>query len=352
MTRLFNRIQQIALLLILGLNMILSGCSGETPEAQKTPTSMPPPDLVGPGLDLPINSRDFLVGTAGLVPPHFPNSSEEDYQIFLHELPFTGELIGVYVDWAAPDLIESIQFADTYAEGLEPLVALGFNFNLVDETYFSRNLPEIRNTIRNVLSTFDLDHLAFGVEVNRLIPEASQAAFQDFVSAYRDIYDLVKFHSPDTKVFTIFQYENLKGAAYLTGLEFDPQWEILKLFEGKIDLVGLTIYPFLEYSSVNQIPADYYNEILEYSDLPIAITEMAWISEDVSIVQGSEEAQVTFLLDILEKTRDWDLEIMLYSFLFEPVGADLFESAALNKTNGEAKLIYDYWLSLVGLDLE
>jgi len=352
MTRSSNRLHAVGLISILGINMLLSGCSGESTPAPDLPTQTTPPELRNPGLNLPISSRDFLVGTAGLVPPNFPNSSAEDYQIYLNELPFTGELVGVYVDWAAPDVIEAIQFADTNPVGVEPLVALGFNFDLVDETYFSRHLPEIRNTIRDIFNTFELDYFAFGVEVNRLIPEANQETFLDFVNAYREVYDLVKFHSPDTKVFTIFQLENLKGAAYLTGLEFEPHWQVLELFEGKMDLVGLTIYPFLEYTSVDQIPFDYYDEIPGYINLPIAITEMAWISEDVSIIQGSEADQVAFLLDILDKTRGWDLEMMLYSFLYEPVGEDLFESAALNKSTGESKQIYDYWLSLVGLELK
>lgn len=47
------------------------------------------------------------------------------------------------MDWAAPDVIETIQFADSIAVGVEPLVALGFDFDLVDETCFSRHLPEI-----------------------------------------------------------------------------------------------------------------------------------------------------------------------------------------------------------------
>ena len=289
------------------------------------------------------------MGTAGVIPPNFPNSSDEDYHVFLEEVPNTGELLGAYMDWAASDVIETIQFVDTYLVSVEPLVALGFDFDQVDDTYFSRHLPEIRNTIRKVLDTYDLEYLAFGVEVNRLIPEVSEAAFLDFVNAYRDIYDLVKFKSPDTKVFTIFQLEYLKGAALLSGLEFESQWEVLDLFYGKLDLVGLTIYPFLEYPSVVEIPPDYYDEIPEYIDLPIAITEMAWISEDVSIVQGSEKDQVTFLLGVLESTRDWNLEMMLYSFLYEPQGVDLFESAALNTTEGKAKEIYNYWLALVAL---
>ena len=336
--------------------MLSASCSEPLkPSLEPTPiqgsgTSVQDPGPAAPGRNLPISTRNFLVGTAGVIPPNFPNSSEEDYLVFLDEVPHTGELLGAYMDWAASDVIETIQFVDTYAVGVEPLIALGFDFDLVDDTYFSRHLPEIRNTIREVLDTFDLEYLAFGVEVNRLIPEVSEAAFLDFVNAYRDIYDLVKFESPDTKVFTIFQLEYLKGAALLSGLEFDSHWEVQVLFEGKQDLVGLTVYPFLEYASAAEIPLDYFDDIPEYIDLPIAITEMAWLSEDVSIVQGSEGDQVTFLLGILESTQSWNLEMMLYSFLYEPQDVDLFESAALKTTEGDAKEIYYYWLSLAALE--
>ncbi len=341
MTKLFNK--QILLL----LTLIIAGCS---PASTPIPPTNPAPRPVIPELDLPIDSRNFLVGTAGLIPPHFPNSTAEDYQEYLAEVPYTGEVLGVYLDWSGLDVIESIEFADTYGEGLTPIVALGFDFEIIDDTYFSQNLPGIRNTIREVLGNFDLEYLAFGVEANRLIPEVSQAAWLDYVTAYREVYDLVKFHSPDTKVFPIFQLEYLKGAAMLSGLEIEPHWEVLDDFEGKLDLVGLTIYPFLEYSSVTEIPPDYYDEIPEKIDPSIAITEMAWLSEDVGIVQGSEEAQVEFLLGILDATRNWELEMMLYSFLYEPSGVDLFASAALNTTEGEAKEVYLYWLALTALE--
>lgn len=354
MTRLFENRQGYGFLkgnhirpFIILLAFITAGCSPEITPISPINTA-PRPEI--PDLNLPIDNRDFLVGTAGLIPPHFPNSSEDDYLEFLAEVPLTGEVLGVYMDWAAPDVIEAIQFADTYADGLTPIVALGFDFEIVDDTYFNRNLPEIKKTFQEVLETFDLDYLAFGIEANRLIPEVSQAAWLDYGSAYREIYDLVKFHSPETKVFPIFQLEYLKGAALLSGLEFEPHWEVLDQFEGKMDLVGLTIYPFLEYPSVASIPPDYYNEIPEKIDLPIAITEMAWLSEDVVIVEGSEEDQVVFLLDILEKTHHWDMEMMLYSFLYEPHGVDLFETAALKTFEGEAKEVYLYWLALAALE--
>jgi hypothetical protein len=338
--------------LLAGVSFLLGSCS-EPPLASKE--SPPPAEPLTPqpaNPNLPLASRDFLVGIAGLIAPHYPHSTADDYRVFLAQAPATGELLGVYLDWNAPDLIESIGFVDQYVEGMDPVVALGFDIGQVSDDYFTRHLPAIRDAVRSVLLNYQLDYFAFGVEVNRLIPEISQAAFLDFVAAYREVYGLVKELSPQTKVFTIFQLEYLKGAATLSGREFDPQWEILELFEGKLDLVGLTVYPFLEFTTVDDIPQDYYAEIPRRIDLPLAITEMAWPSEDVSIVEGSQQAQVEFLFGILEGTRDWDLEFMLYSFLYEPQGVDLFESAALRESSGQAKQIYDYWEALAGLPKE
>ena len=196
MTRLSNYLP--LQLSCLALIFVTASCQGtstngsiEYPavEDQSTGTSLPS-EIRLP--ELPFQSRDFLVGTAGLFARDYPNSTEGDYREFLEEIPLTGELVGVYTDWAAPDLIESIQFVDRFAEGVDPLVALGFNIDQVNDDYFSRNLPEIKRVVRSVLEEFELDYLAFGVEVNRLIPEISQEAFLDFVNVYIQVYDLIK----------------------------------------------------------------------------------------------------------------------------------------------------------------
>ena len=359
MTRSFKkRFLSGILLPLLALVLITTSCLGASPttvsgdpEGEKQPAVITPTPSIQ-NRKLPIQSRDFLVGTAGLFAQDYPDSTEEDYRAFLKEMPLTGELVGVYTDWAAADLIESIRFVDQFAEGVEPLVALGFNIDSVDEDYFSRNLPDIKAAVQTVLTEFDLDYLAFGVEVNRLIPEVNQESFLDFVEVYIQVYDFVKEISPQTKVFTIYQLEYLKGAAYLSGREFESQWETLDLFTGKLDLLGLTIYPFLEYPSPADIPADYYDDVPQRIDVPIAITEMAWLSEDVLVVEGSEEDQVAYFLQLLEAIQDWNLEMMLYSFLYEPRGADLFESAALKTNQGDPKEIYYYWLALAALKKE
>ena len=118
MTKLYKQEAGNGFLIFLTLlALIISSCTPAP--SPPTPTS-PFPTPVIPDIDLPITSRDLLVGTAGLVPPHFPDPSGDDYLEFLAELPHTGEIVGVYIDWSAPDLINSILFAETQAEGVDP----------------------------------------------------------------------------------------------------------------------------------------------------------------------------------------------------------------------------------------
>lgn len=51
MTRSSNRLHAVGLIFILGVNMLLSGCSGESTPAPDLPTQTTPPDLRDPGLD-------------------------------------------------------------------------------------------------------------------------------------------------------------------------------------------------------------------------------------------------------------------------------------------------------------
>jgi len=42
--------------------------------------------------------------------------------------------------------------------------------------------------------------------------------------------------------------------------------------------------------------------------------------------------------------------MMLYSFLYEPWGVDLYKSATFINLEGEARQVFFHWLALVALD--
>jgi hypothetical protein len=235
------------------------------------------------------------------------------------------------------------------------LAGVGFDHEQVTDTYFGEHGDELRDVAVSLVSEFDLDYLAIGAEVNRLRDECCQDAFDDFVSLYHETYDAVKAASPDTKVFTIFQLDYMRGAARLSGLSLEPSWYMLDLFAGKLDVVGLTIYPFLEYPTVAEVPVGYFDEIADHITGPILVTESGWLSEPLEIggqvlVTGSEQEQVDFVLTLIEGVEPLDVEIMMYSFLYEyGEGIDLFRHVALRENAGPAKEAYYYWRALAEL---
>jgi hypothetical protein len=235
--------------------------------------------------------------------------------------------------------------------GLNTIVAVGYNIEVVNNSYFIDNKEEYRDIILNILDLYSPEYLAIGVEVNSLIYKVSKQAFDNFVSFYLESYDIIKENYPSTKVFTIFQLEMMKGKAYLMGLELEPHWEVIQQFQDKLDLIGFTVYPFLEYESVNEIPQDYYQEILEYTNKPIAFTEMGWPTNS-SLVMGDEIDQVKFFLDILNSTKYLDVELFIHPFLHDvSIGIEMFKSIGLKTNDGKEKLIYSYWQALVDIPL-
>ena len=305
---------------------------------------------------LPIMERDFKVGIAGLVYRNYPNGTDEDFLAFLNKIPMLGEFLGVYTNWDSEDLFEQIDIGMIRTEGVLPLVAIGYEFDDITETYFEEHSQAFHAMVLEVVSKYDLPYMIIGVEVNRLHTHYGEKVFLDFVETYRNMYDAVKAEKPQVKVFPVFQLEYMKGAAYLTGMQIEPQWELLNLFDGKMDLVGFTIYPFIEYLDLNDVPENYYEEILDHTDLPIAITEMGWPSEDLVfeedtvVVSGNQQAQVDFLLSILKATKSMDIDLLMYSFLHDlPADIEVFGSIALKKNDGTPKLVYDYWQALAKL---
>ena len=298
-------------------------------------------------------SRGFQIGIAGLVPRHFPESSEADYLDFIDEIPRLGEFFGVYAAWDDPFLTEQIEIAQQMKD-IIPLVILGFDYQKVNEGYFTENRDAIIQTLLEISSAYDMPYLGFGGEVNRLASEISEVVYQEFINLYLDGFNALKAEKPDLQVFTVFQYEYMTGSAFLSGLGVDPQWNSLFRFEGKLDLAAFTIYPFLDHKQVEDIPVNYFQALNQNVNLPIIITETGWPSENVVIngqvlVSGNQEAQSEYLDWIIQSTEDLKAEILMYSFLHDiPRDLELFNSVALKQNDGTPKPAYTHWVALAG----
>jgi hypothetical protein len=181
-----------------------------------------------------------------------------------------------------------------------------------------------------------------------MLAEKSPEDFEKFVRLFAGTYDAVKQKSPDTKVFTIFQLEHVKGLkGGLYGGVNDPaaaDWALIDRFP-KADLVGFTTYPGLIYKDPSGIPADYYVEIRNHTSKPVAFTEIGWQSEAWPAGwESGDVEQAAFVTRFFELTGSLDKEMAIWSFLYDPAAPKPFDSMGLIKKDGTVRPSWNAWI--------
>ncbi|MDF1500291.1 MAG: hypothetical protein P1P76_07480 [Anaerolineales bacterium] len=341
---------------------LLAGCG----QASQVQSELPKTDQAGkavPSLTLdptaaarlPLTNRSFLMGTAGYVPRHYPDPSEEDWTEFFREgAAAYGGLFGVHVnpgdDPGTDGIPQQVALAFENMSGIEPYVAFAVNH---EEGPFTVEQGE--QLMQAAVATAERYHprfLSLGVESNSLYLFEPDS-FDLYVQYAREIYDAVKTVSPDTLIMNNFQLERMMGKTALTGQDFPPHWELISQFEGKIDLVSFTVYPFLHYQTPREIPADYLQEIREHTDLPLMITETGWPTKPTaSGVSGSEEDQTAFLLKLVRQADDLDAAAVIWVFPHDAefrIAGGIFDSISLRTNEGAPKTAFSYWQALLSL---
>lgn len=273
------------------------------------------------------------------------------------------------------------ELAKTY--GYIPLIELQFFtqstgklLRPLDET----TKTEYKNSAVIFAEKYKPKYIALGIEVNTLYtssPSNSHSDFKDFTNLYNEIYDKIKASSPNTKVFTIFQLEKMKGLnGGLFGGENNEekaQWFLLKEF--KTDIIAFTTYPGLIYKNPSEMPENYYSSIEtnieanlpeNYKQIPLAFTEIGWHS-DTTITgwESSEEEQAEFIKRFFEMTKalnkDFNketnkeaekeksketvsnIEFFIWSFMYDQNTIQPFDSMGLIDKDGNVKLAWEEW---------
>jgi hypothetical protein len=341
--------------LFLSLLFACTGDASPAPPMGPIPTDEPP--LIDPGIlaELPIDHRSFRMGTAGFVPRNYPDSSPEDWQSFLsQEVALYGEVFGVHVNAGEKTndtgVLEQVQLAYEQAQGVEVYVALAVNHE--EGPFTPQRGEQLIQAAVAVARKYEPGIISLGVESNSLFLFQPDT-FDLYVEYARKAYDEIKRVSPDTMVMNNFQLERMKGASSLAGEDFEPHWTLIQRFEGKIDLISFTVYPFLEYATAAEIPPDYLAEIREHTELPIMITETGWPSEDTaSGVIGSDREQVTYLLKLVRQANSIDIATIIWVFPHDSdfgIAGGIFDRISLRTNGGNPKPAYAYWQAVKSL---
>ncbi|OGO36139.1 MAG: hypothetical protein A2147_08820 [Chloroflexi bacterium RBG_16_57_8] len=315
---------------LMAVLLVSSGCQVER---QPGETTSPPDAHTG-----------FVKGV-GLSPR---SQQPEDFTTFFETARQAGSVVMWAGDW--------IELARSDKGGPVVVTELASRYDytpLVEVQFFTqstgallRPLDAYAQTYKNSLASFvekyKPAYLGIGIEVNVLYERAMLSSyapndFERFVELYREAYTLVKAKSPNTRVFTVFQLEKMKGlnGGLFGGVNSSDlaQWLLLDVFP--TDIVAFTTYPGLIYRSPDEIPQDYYTEIRQHTTKPVAFTEIGWhTASSPRGWESSEAEQAEFVKTFFRLTETLDKELVLWSFLYDQDTFQPFDSMGLWSKDG------------------
>jgi hypothetical protein len=150
--------------------------------------------------------------------------------------------------------------------------------------------------------------------------EQDAADYTRWIQFYNSVYDEIKKVSPQTKVGIIFNMEHLSGRGTLVGWGTVTYWAALSAHNlAKVDIIGITMYPWFHYQHAAEVPADYLQELFDRTgDQAISITETGWPAEDLGsggTWASSAQEQDTFVPKIFSLVSGKDCPIVNWLFL-------------------------------------
>jgi len=347
--------------------ILLSGCVQES--AQPEAPVAPAPEIEEPAIveAEPVeshdeNSRSFYLG----VVPNPKGGPDAQLEDIVDSYAEAGRIAEVTMLWTNPGGIgqynrirETRAIEGARINGLEPVVTLefatikevpgeglkymvdapeGVEASLADEQFRILYIMEARS----IADEFHPEYMSLGNEINDyfiLNPDE----YNQYLRLFDDSYAAIKEVSPETKVFVVLSYTHLID---------NDQWSMIEDFDDRADLIGLTTYPWHHFESPEDIDSDYYSRIKQYTDKPIAFTEIGWTSS--AEVGSSEEEQAEFLEVFLNRTKTMDMEMVNWLFLHETVISGVAGSVtdeavgtiSLKTMEGNEKEVYSLWINL------
>ncbi len=198
-------------------------------------------------------------------------------------------------------------------------------------------------------------YLFIGNEVDFYIAQDS-SDYVNFVSFYHTAYDSVKAHSPSTKVGTVFNFEHLSGSGTLNAWT-SPHWSAMDMIDtAKLDILGLSVYPFFSYSTASAVPLTYLDSAFDrLGNKPLAITETGWPGDSlIGSWYANPQQQVDYVGRLFSMINGRNVEVVNWLFLnyLQDTTNDMdkliFKSIAMRDSLGNDRPALALWQSMCG----
>lgn len=148
--------------------------------------------------------------------------------------------------------------------------------------------PDMQNLYKGFVVLMDSllkpDHLGLALETNLIRGSASSAIYVGVKSAANDAAIAVRNFDTKVKLSISVQVDYAWGK--LTGQPYIGIDQDLLDFPFLQEL-GLSSYPYFNFTSPDDIPGNYYSRLVEGKNLPVMVTEGGWISDQITGFNGA-----------------------------------------------------------------
>lgn len=231
---------------------------------------------------------------------------------------------------------------------------------LIEVTYFNGGTGDLlrplttetkksyQDTAVKFLKEHPVQYFGIGIEVDKLYL-TSATNWQDFVTFFGEMADVIHREVPGTVVFPTFQLERMKGLnGGLYGGKNDPAkntWALLDQFPAA-DAVAFTTYPMIIYKSPSDLGDTYYSEINDHTKKPVLFTEVGWYAKGITGWDESSEAeQAAFVDRFFALTKSVEPRVMIWSFLYDQQVGEPFTSLGFFDRDGKERQAWATWKS-------
>ena len=276
--------------------------------------------------------------------------SQNDFIEFFGKAKQAGPIITWVGDWqqladnrSAPHVLQQLsgQF------GYKPIIIVQFfqqsTGNLL-RPLDDATKQDYRESAVSFARKYKPEYMGLGVEIN-ILYEKSPNDFNDYVDFHNSLYDDIKSASPNTKVFTVFQLERMKGlkGGLFGGANDAGDWQLISITNA--DMIVFTTYPGIIYNSPSEIPPGYYDQIRAHTSKPVAFSETGWFREGPQGWDSSVQEQVDYISSLFNLTRNISPEFIVWSFLYDQQLEAPFNTMGLLPKDGSTTTAWEVWKS-------
>lgn len=228
---------------------------------------------------------------------------------------------------------------------------------------YAFNAPDVKtaflNHCKKVISVFNPDYLAIGIESN-LLKKSAPSQWDSYVDLHHYVYTELKKLYPALPVFVSFTGFDLAG---YTDANQTEQLAALNDLIGDCDYFGLSLHPqFSQFLAEVVPPVVDLQTIFALSSKPIAVCETSYPAQNFSIYggalmySGTPQKQIQYFQNLFTACETFDTRFVVnfvlrdYDQLWEEIGSPddynkIWRDTGFYDENGTEREVLQWWKS-------